>query len=159
METIRYAEDEHYWDTTVHPAKSMGEIQELLDEFGVTRTLVTQGQAGGRLAWIIRFEWQGRTYRFLFTPLPCRNPDKIGSFGGKRRSNQEQAPYQMGRIAVNFVKAILTAASANPHALFGFLELPAARPGQMPLTAAELDVEGLTAALPDVDLPPMLGEG
>jgi hypothetical protein len=49
----------------------------------------------------------------------------------------------MGRIAVYFVKAILTAAEAQPAALFGFLELPGAHPGAIPVTAAELDISGI----------------
>lgn len=56
----------------------------------------------------------------------------------------------MGRIAVHFVKAILTAAEAHPHTLFGFVELPEAEmhPGGLPVTAGELDASGLTSALP-----------
>jgi hypothetical protein len=155
----RFAEDANYWDTTVHPAKSLGEIQEILEDFGVTNTLVTQGQAGDQLAWVIRFEWQGRTYRFLFTPLKCRFPNKISTFAGKKRTAEEQARYQMGRIAVYFVKAVLTAAEAQPAALFGFLELPGAthRSG-IPATASELGIQGLTAALPEIKLPE-LGSG
>jgi len=70
----------------------------------------------------------------------------------KRRSHAEQAKFQMGRIAVHFVKAILTAADAQPHALFGFLELPLAgiHRGGLPVTTAELDASGLTAALPEL---------
>jgi hypothetical protein len=48
-----YAEDSNYWDTTVHPAKSLGEVQELLEDFGVKNMIVTQGKAGGQLAWIV----------------------------------------------------------------------------------------------------------
>jgi hypothetical protein len=159
MSLSRFAEDANYWDTTVHPAKSLGEIQEILEDFGVTNTLVTQGQAGGQLAWVIRFEWQTRTYRFLFTPLKCRLPNKVSTFAGKKRSAEEQARYQMGRIAVYFVKAVLTAAEAQPAALFGFLELPGpTHTGGLPATAAELDTEGLTAALPKIKLP-VLGSG
>ena len=154
---IRYAEDANYWDTTVHPAKSLGEIQELLEDFGTENMIVSQGQAGGRFAWMIRFQWNGRAYRFVFTPLVCRWPDKVMSFNKIRRKGSDQARYQMGRIAVYFVKAILTAAEAHPHALFGFLELPGARPGGLPPTAAELDVDGLTAALPEINVP-LFGE-
>lgn len=157
---MRCAEDANYWDTTVHPAKSLGEIQEMLEGFGVTNIITTQGQiAGGGTAWLVRFQWNNRAYRFIFAPLGCRYPNKISSFNGKKRVHSEQARYQMGRIAVWFVKAILTAAEANPHALFGFLELPgAARRGSIPPTAAELDVDVLTASLPLIDLP-MLEEG
>lgn len=150
--TQTYAEDMNYFDTTVHPAKSQGEIMELIEDFGATNYQIMQGQAGGRFAWLIRFEWREQTYRFTFVPLPCRTPAKEKSFGGKRRSHEDQAKWQMGRIATHFVKAILTAAAAQPAALFGFLELPgvASHPGGIPKTAAELDVEGLTRALPDV---------
>ena len=150
----RFAENANYWDTTVHPAKSLGEIQELLESFGAMNTIITQGQAGEKLAWLIRFQWRERVYRFVFTPLECRWPNNTRSFGGKRRAHSEQARYQMGRIAAWFVKAILTAAEANPAALFGFLELPAARPGGMPPTAAELDVTGLISILPPIRVPP-----
>lgn len=154
MSKNRYAEEANYWSTTVHPAKSQADIMVMLEDFGSTSIMVTQGQAGDRLAWMIRFEWQSRTYRFVFVPLKCKDPDKESSFSGKRRSHHTQARYQMGRIAVHFVKAILTAAEAHPHALFGFLELPEAgsRPGGAPMTAGELDVEGLTAALPSIEL-------
>lgn len=146
----RYAEDANYWSTTVHPAASEGEISELLEEFGATAILKMTGQTpDGRYMWLIRFQWGGRAYRFSFTPLICRAPDKTYSFGGKRRSAAEQARYQMGRIALGMVKAILTAAEADPAALFGFVELPGARPGSgLPPTAAELDVDGISGALP-----------
>ncbi len=148
------AEKMNYWDTTVHPAKSQAEILELLEDFGVVNCQISQGQAAGRFAWLIRFEWQGRTYHFIFIPLECQFPEKESSFGGKRRIHQEQAKYQMGRIAVYFVKAILTAAETNPDALFGFLELPAiaTHPGGIPATAANLDVSGLTRALPELPI-------
>ncbi len=147
-----YAEDLNYWDTTVHPAKSLGEIQEMLEDFGVTNTMITQGSAGDKLAWLVRFQWRDRSYHFVFTPLPCRWMAKVSTFGGKKRAHEEQARYQMGRIAVYFVKALLTAAQTNPDALFGFLELPGARPGGVPPTTAELDVRGLTAVLPEMRL-------
>lgn len=171
MNETRYAEDANYWSTTVSPYKSQGEIMELLDRFGATNMMVTQGQAlstgsrqARRLAWLIRFEWHGATYRFTFTPLPCRNPDKVSSFGGTRRAHDEQARYQMGRIAVHFVKAILTAAEAHPHALFGFVELPevGTHPSGLPVTAGELNVERFVAALPMIDvatLPARLADG
>lgn len=154
----RHAEEANYWDTTVHPAKSLGEIQELLTDFGADSMIVSQGQSAGRFAWMVRFQWQGRSYRFVFTPKECKFPNKISTFAGKRRVHSEQAKHQMGRIAVWFVKAILTAAEAHPHALFGFLELPGAGTGGLPPTAGELDVNGLTGMLPGIDLP-MLGEG
>jgi hypothetical protein len=150
----RYAEEANYWDTTVHPAKSQAEIVEMLEDFGAEKLMIAQGQADGRTAWLIRFEWQGRAYRFTFVPLECRSPEKQASFAGRRRSHAEQARYQMGRIAAHFVKAILTAAEAHPHALFGFVELPGAgqHPGGLPMTAGELDVEGLTTALPPLEI-------
>ena len=154
MSEKAYAEDINYFDTTVHPAKSLGEIQEMLDDFGVGNIMVTQGQSGGKHAWMIRFMWKGNPYRFIFFPLPCRQPRAKRSFGGKRRSFEEQARWQMGRIAVYFVKAILTAAGAHPHALFGFKEIAAAgAPGHLPPTAGELNVDGLVKALPDLDIP------
>jgi hypothetical protein len=154
MMMARFAEEANYWNTTVHPAKSQAEIIEMLEDFGAANLMVAQGQANGRLAWMVRFEWQGDSYRFTFIPLECKDPDKTSSFGGKRRSHGEQARYQMGRIAVHFVKAILTAAEAHPHALFGFIELPEAgmHPGGLPVTAGELDVSGLTSALPPLEV-------
>jgi hypothetical protein len=155
---LRYAEDANYWDTNVHPAKSLGEIQELLDDFGADAIMTTQGQNQGRFAWLIRFQWLGRSYHFVFTPLTCRFPNEVNSFDKKRRSHDEQAKYQMGRIAVWFVKAVLTAAEAQPGALFGFLELPGASKGSVPMTTADLEVDGLTAALPGIDVL-QLGKG
>lgn len=143
----RYAEDLNYWQTTVHPAVSQGEIVEMLERFGATAVNTMTGQTEGKYAWMIRFMWDGKSYRFLFTPLECHNPGKVYSIGGKRRSAEEQSRYQMGRIAVGFIKALLTAAGTTPAALFGFLELPGN--GGMPMTAAELDVNDLTAMLPD----------
>ena len=114
--------------------------------------MTMKGNIQGRLAWLIRFEWEGRSYRFTFTPLECEYPDKVSSFGGRRRSHSEQAEYQMGRIAVNFVKAILTAAEVHPYALFGFMELPQGGEG-MPSTVGELDISGVMSALPALMLP------
>jgi len=150
---FRYAEEANYWATTVYPAKSRAEIEELLDDFGVTQQMTVKGQVNGRVAWLIRFVWQGQSYRFTFVPLKCKEPDKITAFGGKRRSHLEQAEYQMGRIAAHFVKAILTAAEAHPHALFGFMEIPeTAGAGGMPRTAGELDISGIRSALPALEV-------
>ena len=151
---MRHAEDANYWQTTIRPSKSQGEIMELLDDFGADGHQLTQGRAGDKLAWLIRFQWMGRSYRFMFAPLDCRNPDAVHSFGGKRRAHHEQAMFQMGRIAVYFVKAILTAAEAHPHALFGFMELPGTSgPSGLPSTAGELDVSGVRSALPALPAP------
>ena len=145
----RYAEEANYWKTTVTPAKSQGEIMQLLEDFGAVNFAVMQGQAQDKLAWMVLFEWQDHSYRFAFTPLTCKQPNKVASFGGKRRSHTEQARYQMGRGAVHFVKAVLVAAEMNPAALFGFMELPeTATPHGIPRTAAELDVSGVMSALP-----------
>ena len=74
---------------------------------------------------------------------------KESTFGGKRRRHDDQARYQMGRIAVYFVKAILTAADAHPHALFGFMELPGvASRGGIPYVAGELDISKLISSAP-----------
>jgi len=149
----RSAEKANYFDTTVQPGNSQGEIIALLEEFGAESVMVAQGNAGGRFAWLVRFHWNSANYRFVFTPLECELPAKVSSFGGKRRTHSDQARYQMGRIAVHFVKAILTAAEAQPHALFGFMELPMAAQGSgMPPVAAELDVSIL------VDKAPLLPE-
>lgn len=155
----RFAEDANYWNTTAHPAASQGEIAEMLENFGATAVFVMTGQANGRTAWAIRFQWQLRAYRFTFIPLECREPDKSYSFGGKRRMAVDQSRYQMGRIAVNFVKAILTAAEATPAALFGFLELPGAGSGSLPATAAELDINHLTGLLPEIATGYLLTDG
>lgn len=149
-----FAEEMNYFDTTVHPAKSLGEIQEMLEDFHAQNVMVVQGQTNGRHAWLIRFMWREKPYRFVFTPLACRQPQQVRNFGGKRRNFEEQARWQMGRIAVYFVKAILTAAQASPHALFGFMEIATAgESGWLPPTAAELDVDGLVRALPNLDIP------
>lgn len=149
----RYAEDANYFDTTVHPAKSQAEIMEQLEDFGASNFIIQQGQAAGKFAWLVRFEWNNKSYRFAFIPLDCRLPNNVKSFGGKRRAHLEQSRYQMGRVAVHFTKAVLTAAEMNPDALFGFLELPAvATQSGIPITAAQLGAEGLTSnlALPNV---------
>lgn len=161
--SIRFAEDANYWDTTVHPARSQGEISEMLEKFGADAVMIAQGKAGGRFAWLVRFQWQGRNYRFAFTPLVCRVDSKLSSFGGKQRMHIEQAAYQMGRIAVNFVKAILTAAEAQPQALFGFMELPGAAGDRvagtgLPPVAAEIDVSALISAAPLLQLPFTIGD-
>jgi hypothetical protein len=155
----RLAEDANYWDTTVAPGNSQGEIITLLEEFGADSLMVGQGNAGGRFAWLIRFHWKGANYRFVFTPLECKTPIMIHSWGGKRRTHAEQARYQMGRIAVHFVKAILTAAEAQPGTLFGFMELPEAASGSgVPPVAAELDISTLIDAAPLFQLPEILIE-
>jgi uncharacterized protein YwbE len=157
MSKPRFAEDANYFDTTVHPAKSLGEIQEMLDDFGAENVMVVQGHTGGKVAWLIRFMWLGKPYRFMFTPLECRTPGNQRTVGGKKITNADRAKYQMGRIAVYFVKAILTAAEAHPHALFGFMELSVGQAaGQLPPTAGELNVDGLVKALPEINMPQLL---
>jgi hypothetical protein len=151
---MKYAEDMNYWDTTVHPAKSKGEIEEMLEDFGAESIITGSGKTSeGVYAWMIRFQWRGHAYRFLFTTAACRWPGKVMTYAGKKRTNEEQAKYQMARAAYWFVKAILTAADFQPAALFSFLELPAARPGAIPPVASELDVEELTGRLPAIELP------
>ncbi len=156
-----YAEQSPYWDTTVSPAKSQGEILELLTDFGAEATMIGQGESHGQFAWMVRFAWLGRSYRFVFTPLPLQNPGKLYTVSGRHATAEDRARQQMGRIALNFVKAILTAAQMNPDALFGFLELPNARPGSaVPATAAELDVSVLISASADLFvLPPPREDG
>lgn len=147
---IRYAEDSRYFKTVVHPAKTQGEVIALLEEFDVTNIFVAQGQGvGGRHAWMVRFEWRGKAFRFIFTPLPCKDPAKFSSFGGTRRSHEKQSRYQMARTAVHFIKAVLTAADVQPAALFGFMELSAVKPhpGGLPRTAAEVGAEELSGRL------------
>lgn len=153
---MRFAEEANYWNTTVHPAKSQAEIVEMLEDFGVNNIVMMQGKTGSRLAWLIRFQWQGKPYRFVFTPLACKNPQKTYSFGGKRRSADEQARYQMGRIATHFVKAILTAAETNPDAMFGFLELASKNTSDrmLPPTAAEINIDELTSSTPSMIMLP-----
>lgn len=148
-----WAEDRAYWDTIVSPSKSMGEVQEILNDFGVQSMDIRLGQTGNRFAWVVRFEWQEKAFRFVFLPKTCQWPNKISSFGGKRRNHEEQSHYQMGRVAVNLVKNVLAAAEESPAALFGYLEVAGSNPGGIPMTAAELDVEGLTMLLPGIDLP------
>ena len=150
---MKYAEEFNYWLTTVHPSKSQGEVSALLEDFGIESIQVSQGNANGKYAWMIRFHWGEKPYRFLFTPMVCRQPNRIYSFGGKRRSGTEQAKFQMGRIAVHFIKAILTAAEVQPDALFGFLELPAYTDAEtgIPITAAEIDLNKIKA-LPSGDV-------
>lgn len=152
MNKPRFAEQANYWQTTVHSAVSQGKITQLLEDFGSTNLTVTTGRVQHRLAWLIRFEYMGATYRFTFTPLMCEFPVTTKSFGGQRRTHAKQAEYQMGRIALHFVKAILTAAETQPVALFAFQELPGVgtHPGGLPFTAGELNTSGLTEALPDL---------
>lgn len=158
----RFAEDQPYWDTTVAPSKSQGEIIEMLESFGAENTVFMSGQSQGKQAWVIRFQLESRVYRFLFTPLDCKYPLLSRSYGGKRRLATDQAKYQMGRRAVYMVKAILTAAQDDPAALFGFLELPGVRNSAgLPATAAELNVDELTSSLPDIQISStfLLGDG
>jgi len=150
----RKAEQANYWDTTVQPGNSQGEIIALLEEFGADGLLFAQGNARGKFAWLVRFSWRGANYRFVFSPLECEYPEQVHSYGGKRRTHVEQARFQMGRIASHFVKAILTAAEAQPHALFGFMELPGmATSGGIAPVAGELDVNELIDAAPLLQLP------
>jgi hypothetical protein len=136
----KFAEEMNYWGTTVHPMKSQGEVLAMLEDFGAESTQVTQGTAGGNYGWLVKFHWKGNTYRFTFMPLVCKNPDLAMGYGGKRLTHKEQSRYQMGRIAVFFIKALLTAAETQPDALFGFLELPSKTGGYTtPREALEKD--------------------
>lgn len=141
---MRYAEDANYFDTIVHPANSMGEIQAMLDDFGADAIQTSTAVIDGKSIWMIRFKWYGKFFRFTFQPLECRNPDKVFTKGGKKRTVRDQAKYQMGRIAVNAVKAILTAAEAMPGALFGFAELASVNPDGIPTIISELSINGLS---------------
>lgn len=146
-----YAEDRPYWATSVHPSKSLGDVMACLAKFGIFNHEIRQGQVYGKVAWLIRFDYFGRSHRFVFRPRPCREPDSVHSFGGVRRTHKRQAVYQMGRTASHFVKNVLAAAEDQPAALFGFVELPGIfHAKELPATAAELDVDELTEALSDL---------
>ena len=139
-----YAEECNYFDTPVQFGRSSGEIADLLEDFGATDVVTANGHIDGTYAYLVRFEWNGKYYRFKFQPLTCKYPDKIMTYSGKKRTNLEQAKYQMGRIAFYFVKAILTAAAAQPAALFGFMELPVpSADGVFYRTAGELELPEL----------------
>lgn len=154
----RFAEKANYFDTTVHPANSMGNIQAMLDDFGATAINVMTGQEGDKAFWMIRFKWMNQFYRFSFQPLPCENPGKLITIGGKKRTMLEQAKYQMGRIAEHAVKAILTAAEAMPGALVGFAELNAINSENVPVTIQELSLSGLNRMVPSIPLIELKGE-
>jgi len=154
---MKYAEDlTNYWTTGVDPFKSQAEIQRLLHQFGVKEQAIATGHTPeGRTAWLVKFKIEGMSFRFIFTPLPCKYPDRITSFRKKRRTHEEQAVYQMGRVALAFVKAILTAAKVKREVLFGFMELPGVRDPQTgrALTAAELGASGIVELMKKA-LPP-----
>lgn len=148
------------YDRYIHgtPA-TVSERMKTAISYDLESVMFAQGNAGGRFAWMVRFHWNGANYRFAFTPLECSQPNQINSYGGKRRTHTEQAKCQMGRIACHFVKAILTAAEAQPGALFGFMELPEAASGSgMPPVAADLDVSTLIDAAPLFQLPEIIVE-
>lgn len=148
---LLYAEDRPYWATTVQASKSLGELMACLAKFGIFRHEIRQGQAHGKVAWLIRFQYRGSTHRFVFTPRPCREPKTVHSFGGVRRTHERQAIFQMGRTAYHFVKNLLAAAHDQPAALFGFVELPGIfHAGELPATAGELEVAELTGALAEL---------
>lgn len=150
-----YAENRPYWNTTVQPSKSLGELIAQLDKFGIRKHEVRQGQVYGEIAWLVRFDLDGRSHHFVFSPRVCRDPDTVRSFGGVRRSHAQQAIFQMGRTAFHFVKNILAAALDQPAALFGFIELPGVFHAiGLPATTADIDVSGLTEALPDLKVIP-----
>lgn len=104
----RYAEDSNYWNTTIAPAKSQAEIRQLVENFGATNPAIMQGEVRGQPAWMVRFDWHGYTYRYIFTSLECKEPNRMDFFGWKRHSHADQACFQMGREAVDFVKAVLS---------------------------------------------------
>jgi hypothetical protein len=145
---MRFAEEANYFSTTVHPAASMGEIQAMLDDFGADTIQTMTGFNNGKSYWMIRFKWLDKFYRFTFQPLTCQNPDKLFTIGGKKRTVSEQAKYQMGRIAVNAVKAVLTAAEAMPGTLYGFTELPVMNEDGIPAIVSEIDISKFKNALP-----------
>lgn len=152
----KYAEEMSFWTTDVDPYRSQGELMAMLNKFGAANFQVTAGQSMGANAWQVRFDWRGETYRIVFLPHPCREPDTmIMRNKHPLRMRREQAVYQMAREAVIFVKAVLNHATSRPEVLFGFKELPGmgARPDGLPYTAAELDTAQLTTQLQPLALP------
>lgn len=151
MQEARFAEDANYWTTSVSPFVSQGEIYAMLKAFSTEGMIITQGQTtDGREALLVRFGWLGESYRFAFIPLKCREPEKTRVVKGEKRSHGEQAVYQMCRIAMHGVKAILTIAESTPAVLAGFKELPGVghHDDGLPYTMGELSTHELTAALP-----------
>ena len=141
-----FSEDLPYFSTAVQPLRSLGEVQAIMEDFGVEQVMVQTGQSKGTHAWLIRFVYSGQVYRFVFTPKKCRNPEKVMTYAGKRRTNSEQSVYQMGRTAVYFTKAMLMAADVDPDALFAFAELPNNK------TVAELGFDGVIQIVKDMPL-------
>ncbi len=156
---MRTAEEANYFMTTIHPAASMGEIQAMLDDFGADAIQTMSGSQDEKSYWMIRFRWLGRFYRFTFQPLQCANPEKIITVAGKKRTCSDQAKYQMGRIAVFAVKAVLTASEAMPGALYGFAELAAQNGDGIPIIVSELDITGINKCLPDLSKNLQLKDG
>lgn len=97
---------------------------------------------------------EGKTYRFIFVPRDPQQPNESKLYGKIRRTRKEQAVCQMGRRAVNMVKNVLACAEDDPAALFGFLELGSGlyNEGGLPATAAEINVDGLSRALPEIKI-------
>lgn len=153
----RFAEDANYWTTVVPPYESFGKILALLENFDVGTKVLSQATTDdGRMALVIRFDWFNEGHRLLFVPLECREPDKVSTFGKKKRKHSEQAKFQVARIALYSVKAILTMAESQPSVLYGFKELPGigSHTNGLPFTAGELDLHTITKSLPTIQVQP-----
>ena len=147
MPEPKYAEQMPYWQTTVQPYKTQDAIMRLFKKFGAEERIISQGQAAGRYAWMVRFQWRGKSYRFVFTPLRCKSPAKQI----KGRTHEEQATYQMARIALYCIKNLFAFPDSEflRAATFGFMEVTDGprHPGGLPYTMAELGAEKLSGRL------------
>jgi len=140
MSKKEWAQDFPYWQTTVKASKSRAEIDDILEKFGARVIVIATGRMEGKIAWRISFEYNDKPYLLTFHPLPVYS---------STAAKEEQAIRQMGRLAFYTIKNLCMAAELLPASLFGFLALKDNQGRTR--TAAELNVDGITAQLPGAE--------
>lgn len=62
---MMYAENAPYWQTTVDPYKSQGEVMALLRKFGARNIAFMEGETERGPAYAFRFEFKGKSIDFI----------------------------------------------------------------------------------------------
>lgn len=100
-----YAQDAMYWDTKTSLAKTIGEITELLDDYGADQSGTSKKSDNGKVIGLtVFFILDGTAYMTTFTPLPIKPNSRTQRSASEM---QEAAVRQMGRVAWYWLKTVL----------------------------------------------------
>ena len=116
-----FAQDASFWDSGKSElSDSIGELGRILDKYGCDAAGTMKRKVDGKTHLIVEFALNDRRFAIEFKPL------KVDYGRGRRTEAQldELAEWQMGRIAVHWLKSMLTMVeSGHDEVLMPYLYL------------------------------------